>query len=250
MKKTRIDMTKKLFFILFCSCLFILNVSCGLDVIEFYYPPKTVIGLAPLSVNEENYMVQDQNEMFIGFYVNNTENNSSPTFNGTNIYYKIYNNINTAISEKNQIVAQLDTEYSNQSITRMIGYNYKKLNKSNLDGTLVSDNCLIPKSGSNDLVRIELQYLNNPSQMKIGNQTFIPRRENNLTFDFSSYKDRPVYKEVNYSEYDSDVSFGTATEENTWFVMLFAVSTGVDYTFTEHNSSVLYLGCIPLKDDR
>lgn len=252
MKKTDKITIIKIFVALLFFCLFLFNTSCGLDVIEYYYPPKSVVHIS--DINAENYNTSiDTSNFYISFYTNEGENTSS-TFKGTEIYYQIYNNISDAMSDKNYILT-LDTNtnvLSNKSAQKMIDRGYKPLRKLDLSGNLAYEDCLIPKTGSDRNIELRPGYDGNSSVLKINGTTFTPirwvsDRDGYLSFDFAKYGDRSISSD-NTDTY-SDVKLNSTTSiANTWYVVFFAVGKGMDYTFTEQYSSVLYLGCLPIYD--
>lgn len=262
MKKTeKITIHNFLILVLF-FCLFLFNTSCGLDVIEYYYPPVSIIH-SPV-VNEDNYIAEfDPFENYISFYTNDDDNKNSTTYLGTDIYYKIYNNINDAMKDKASITnTSTGSPLTNESANKMINtYGYHKLKKADSSGNIINSDCLIPrKSDSNKIVEIYPSYNAGKPLFTISGeaQDYIPLRDISYTnkylnFEFKSYdtefNNRSVYYATSSDEIDSDVKFNsTASKDNTWYVVFFAVGVGMDYTFNYQYSSVLYLGCLPIND--
>ena len=123
-------------------CLVFFNLSCGLDIIEYYEPPYVTIN----PPEPENI---DSNQKYILFRTNNSEN-TSISFKGTNVFYKIYNNREDARNERDRLKSISQNDYSGTSAETLItNYKYAMLNNSNIL-------CPKPKSGSDDYdVRID-----------------------------------------------------------------------------------------------
>ena len=122
-------------------CLVFFNLSCGLDIIEYYEPPYVTIN----PPEPENI---DSNQKYISFRTNNSEN-TSISFKGTNVFYKIYNNREDARNDRDRLKSISQNDYSGTSAETLItNYKYAMLNNSNI---------LCPKreSGSDYDVRID-----------------------------------------------------------------------------------------------
>lgn len=254
MKRAHISNIKRISFGLIV-CFFLFN--CGLDIIEYYYPPvNNLKSNFQFSVSDADQLkiLPTTSETFFSFLPNNLQNADSTTYKGTDIYYKIYNNVNTALSNAKTITDQLniDSQYSMKSTEIMLNYGYKKIRKISSSGQVISEDCLIPKEAGDVKVDFFPGY-NAESYLKIGTDIYTPIRYINpsdkyLNFEFANYSslyDREVYTNA---DVDIDINFSqdNTTQEGTWYIVAFAVGTGVDFTFTEQHSAVLYLGCLPL----
>lgn len=208
-------------------CLVFFNLSCGLDIIEYYEPPYVTIN----PPEPENI---DSNQKYILFRTNNSEN-TSISFKGTNVFYKIYNNREDARNDRDRLKSISQNDYSGTSAETLItNYKYSMLNNSNI---------LCPKSesGSDDYdVRIDFTDSNRFALIINGKEQKPLRAVENKEFNFDS----------SYWSYDSerdfDVKYNSSSATDVWYVQFFAASVGLSSTLTEQYSNIVYLGCISL----
>lgn len=211
-------------------CLVFFNLSCGLDIIEYYEPPYVTIN----PPEPENI---DSNQKYISFRTNNSEN-TSISFKGTNVFYRIYNNREDARNDRDRLKSISQNDYSGTSAETLItNYKYAMLNNSNIL-------CPKPKSGSDDYdVRIDFTDSNKFALIinVDGKEEQKPLRAvENYEFNFdSSYW---TYD----NERDFDVKYNSSSATDVWYVQFFAASIGLSSTLTEQYSNIVYLGCISL----
>ena len=207
-------------------CLVFFNLSCGLDIIEYYEPPYVTIN----PPEPENI---DSNQKYISFSTNNSEN-TSISFKGTNVFYKIYNNREDARNDRDRLKSISQNDYSGTSAETLItNYKYAMLNNSNI---------LCPKSesGSDYDVRIDFTDSNSFALIIDGKEQKPLRAVENYEFNFdSSYW---TYD----NERDFDVKYNSSSATDVWYVQFFAASIGLSSTLTEQYSNIVYLGCISL----
>ena len=207
-------------------CLVFFNLSCGLDIIEYYEPPYVTIN----PPEPENI---DSNQKYILFRTNNSEN-TSISFKGTNVFYKIYNNREDARNDRDRLKSISQNDYSGTSAETLItNYKYAMLNNSNI---------LCPKSesGSDYDVRIDFTDSNSFALIIDGKEQKPLRAVENYEFNFdSSYW---TYD----NERDFDVKYNSSSATDVWYVQFFAASIGLSSTLTEQYSNIVYLGCISL----
>lgn len=221
--------TKKIMVFATCIlvlCLVFFNLSCGLDIIEYYEPPYVTIN----PPEPENI---DSNQKYISFSTNNSEN-TSISFKGTNVFYKIYNNREDARIDRDKLKSISQNDYSGTSAETLItNYKYAMLNNSNI---------LCPKSesGSDYDVRIDFTDSNKFALIINGDEQKPLRAVENYEFNFdSSYW---TYD----NERDFDVKYNSSSATDVWYVQFFAASVGLSSTLTEQYSNIVYLGCISL----
>ena len=206
-------------------CLVFFNLSCGLDIIEYYEPPYVTIN----PPEPENI---DSNQKYILFRTNNSEN-TSISFKGTNVFYKIYNNREDARNDRDRLKSISQNDYSGTSAETLItNYKYAMLNNSNI---------LCPKFDSDDYyVRIDFTDSNRFALTINGDEQKPLRAVENKEFNFDS----------SYWSYDSerdfDVKYNSSSATDVWYVQFFAASVGLSSTLTEQYSNIVYLGCISL----
>lgn len=207
-------------------CLVFFNLSCGLDIIEYYEPPYVTIN----PPEPENI---DSNQKYISFRTNNSEN-TSISFKGTNVFYKIYNNREDARNDRDRLKSISQNDYSGTSAETLItNYKYAMLNNSNI---------LCPKreSGSDYDVRIDFTDSNKFALIINGDEQKPLRAVENYEFNFdSSYW---TYD----NERDFDVKYNSSSATDVWYVQFFAASIGLSSTLNEQYSNIVYLGCISL----
>ncbi len=221
--------TKKIMVFATCIlvlCLVFFNLSCGLDIIEYYEPPYVTIN----PPEPENI---DSNQKYISFRTNNSEN-TSISFKGTNVFYKIYNNREDARNDRDRLKSISQNDYSGTSAETLItNYKYAMLNNSNI---------LCPKreSGSDYDVRIDFTDSNKFALIINGDEQKPLRAVENYEFNFdSSYW---TYD----NERDFDVKYNSSSATDVWYVQFFAASIGLSSTLNEQYSNIVYLGCISL----
>jgi len=250
MKKTWKKNLQIAFVCSFISGLLFFNAGCGLDTYEVIDAPEQVYN-AP--VYDSTY---DRRYFEFRTYETNISNYSSITFLGTDVYYKIYNNHETAESEANSLVSTSNnTETSANAASRLMEtYSYQQIKVAGN-----SSSVLIPENGTNQRVYIRLtSYQNDPDlaaritvdgNLLNGANSAPLRFEDNLNFDFGR-SDKNAKSKVPVSN-DKDVKYSSTTsEEGKWYVNLFAVAVGRDVTYTNNYSNILYLGtvCIDEKE--
>ena len=152
-------------------CLVFFNLSCGLDIIEYYEPPYVTIN----PPEPENI---DSNQKYILFKTNNSEN-TSISFKGTNVFYKIYNNREDARNDRDRLKSISQNDYSGTSAETLItNYKYAMLNNYNIL-------CPKPKSGSDDYyVRIDFTDSNSFALIINGEKQKPLRAVENYEFNF------------------------------------------------------------------
>ena len=221
--------TKKIMVFATCIlvlCLVFFNLSCGLDIIEYYEPPYVTIN----PPEPENI---DSNQKYISFRTNNSEN-TSISFKGTNVFYKIYNNREDARNDRDRLKSISQNDYSGTSAETLItNYKYAMLNNSNI---------LCPKreSGSDYDVRIDFTDSNKFALIINGDEQKPLRAVENYEFNFdSSYW---TYD----NERDFDVKYNSSSATDVWYVQFFAASIGLSSTLNEQYSNIVYLVCISL----
>ena len=230
MIKTQTKNVKVFAICILVLCLVFFNLSCGLDIIEYYEPPYVTIN----PPEPENI---DSNQKYILFSTNNSEN-TSISFKGTNIFYKIYNNREDARNDRDRLKSISQNDYSGTSAETLItNYKYAMLNNSNI---------LCPKSESGSDYDVRIDFTDSNRFALIINvdgkeeQKPLLRAVENYEFNFDS----------SYWSYDSerdfDVKYNSSSATDVWYVQFFAASIGLSSTLTEQYSNIVYLGCISL----
>ena len=206
-------------------------------------------------MTSETSATSDVNYTYLG-------SDSEFKFIGTEVYYKIYNNVTTMTS----VISKVDT-YNSDS-TNIAGaaeylidtQKYQTLNTST--GTVTP---LVKVSGVNKYCYIRLmdiaggteEYQNaicigtkavtNSSDSSI-ETIYYPRRAINSDYGFNFNSDddyNPLPKSG-----DDDVTYSSsATEEGKWYVDMYAISVGRDNSFSQSYSKALHLGSVTIDED-
>ena len=244
-------------------CLFLfLFTNCGLD--DFY-----ILEAAYTDGHMVYYDTAASNDRYFSFITSETGANSdylavasSFKFQGTEVYYKIYNNYSTLSSVASSI-SSLNTvsNYSAAAEKLIDTYGYKTLKFSS--GSFTP---LVKADGTNKYVYIKLTTVDKdtPPCICVGNekmsvydaskalkyngQNVLPRRNitsssqapQGYSFDFKINNDEENRTPL---ETDEDVSYSSSsTEDGTWYVDMYAISQGYDTTYTMTYSLVYYMG--------
>lgn len=245
-----------------------LPLSCGTQTTYYLEPP-------PTAYNEPKYNTA-YDEAYFDFSCRSEGDQSSISgdfkYNGTAIYYKIYNNYSVMDSNNSTLDSLNDSKNEADAAQRMISLGYQQLGTD--DGTREP---LIGSGGGRVTIRLTNYHedittgqgsSDYKAYIRIGKQhienkidDYVPlRRFNNRTFDFGRDEDKvnasvlaknknvknavpkqdDEAKDVQYSSSFSD------SDGNVWYVDLYAVSVGRDNNFTLYYSKVLHLGCVPI----
>lgn len=253
MKKT-CKLIKVLILLLPVTCLFLFNSGCGLDTVYVLDSPHLIVH-SPEAQNES------QDTKYFEFYTNESTNIEGFTFQGTEVYYKIYNSYSQMTSETSVLqTLSNDTDKSATAADKMInntssgGYGYKALKVA---GNQTSP--LIPDSGSNERVYIRLtdyqnvedysakilvngQYLNGSVSKTVPVRNTADRR----TFNFG----RNGSLDIVPTSVDDDVKYSSGVSSSTWYVAMFAAGIGIDASYQNYYSNILYLGSVSIDASR
>ena len=150
MKKTRTNKFKFFLFNIILMCLFLFNLSCGLDTFEVIEAPYQTTKKPEHNDVEE---IQSYENKEFEFFTNETGNYSEITFLGTEVYYKIYNNFQTMYNERSGLITASESTSTSVSATQSLISKYKKLRVSNEQKT----DLLIPKSPSNSPIKVNIR---------------------------------------------------------------------------------------------
>lgn len=226
----------------FVMCLIFLSFfSCGLSVYYFIEPSYNVATPSPDNPSN-NYFTFSTADI-----ANNEQSDTGEiTYFGTDVYYKIYNNLNTLTSNTSAINTT-NTEYTENGFNKMYSYGYQQLrtsrgilpaipNAKNISGAGFSNwsvNIRLTKEG---VYRPLITLVNNITTIS----DIIPYRFDESNFIFSQ----------NYTPTESDMDYQMSTEfttENTWYVNAYAVSTAMDTTLSTVHSQLCYLGYVKIQ---
>lgn len=251
MKKT-CNVTGKIFCLLLITCLFLFNTGCGLDTFYMIDAPYSVI-------HQPTYDNIDYSYRYFDFWTNETVEIEGFDFRGTEVYYKIYNNYSQMSSEISTLQSLAnDSEKNVTAADKMInptdsgGYAYKELKVS---GKYESP--LIPATGVNQRIYIRLtDYQSMPDYsarictIQDGEEKYLYESESK-TIPVRNSSDIRTFNFGRSGQYDTlptkddnDVKIDTENKSEYWYVAMFAVAVGYDYTFAVYRSNILYLGSV------
>lgn len=241
-------------------CLFIyLLASCGIEEV-FYLNAPTI------AYNTPTYETADYTAKYVAFRTEESQDDGGAfSFDGTAVYYKIYNNYSTMISRNSAIESVNTSSNSSSAATKVIEtYGYKPLGSLSASGSSLGSP-LISDSGESRSVYIRLTTYGNyapysadsfTSKILIGTNSdngtapkYIPMRNgNSKSFDFgrSSSDGFDTSVAAIPSSDDDDVEYGSFSSSGTWYVDMYALAVGHDNSFTQYYSLVLHLGAIPI----
>lgn len=200
--------------------------SCGLDVFYYLDPPYDAV--TP---------TEDPVYHMYQFRTADTQNDSVEFYKGTQIYYRIYSNVNTLNSHTSSINT-VNKDYSDAGFNRILSYGYKPM-KSDQNETL-----FLPNSNSNSLIKIRL------TNEGVGYDAGIFKNETNIAipnrYD-STINDKSIFDFDDESEYENipvetDLDYEYVAGATEWYVNAYAVSMGIDSSYSSFYSKVLHLG--------
>ncbi len=237
------------------SCLCAFLFSCGLETYTFTYPVLYVY-------NNPLYSSSDSTTYYCSFQTNESKQNDN--FVGTDIYYRIYNNTSTLVSNRSVIVAANTTNNSGAAAQLMATYGFKQLKMKPSLGYSI----FIPATGTNRNVyfRLKDMYLTSDVDFKAaikisgsylygGTQLVVPcRYDGSKTFDFFDDDNSDVSNKIDVEPVNGDEDFtfsSSATDSDTYYVQLFAVGMSFNSTTLSANdlscaSDLVDLGSIPI----
>lgn len=231
---------KKIWMIFSWFFLLLIFSACGLDTFYYLNPP-----ISMTFIDEATSLSNDPTKQFVSFKTASNAD-SEDVFQGTSVYYKIFNSTSQLLSNKTSI-ENIDSEYTNQGIERLISWGYQPLTTDK-----VTTANLVP-AGDVKVVSIRLYNqtqdstgnYENPAEITVDGQNIgVPVRSVedktfsfNLTAESNSIYSLPV-------EGQEDVSFSAGVGTDTWYVALYAVSTGMSPSLTPVYSQAVYLGSL------
>ena len=243
MRNRQVSLQKRIVISVFAGVACLFFFACGIPIYYVIEPPQ--------AENIPTYETDEPSKRYFGLtcpYTSSSEN-SDFTLNGTEIYYRIYNNVEEMKSDISSINGS-NSEYSENGYRQMTGLDYKVLSSSN------GDSPIIKKITSTRTIQIWLctegDY--SPKIFDVTNNTVIstPYRNGSgstesgsMSFDFTTNnypKDGDLDTKITEPvEGSGEVSSGE------WYINLYAVSVGRDTSLSQHYSSLLHLGNLKIR---
>ena len=223
-----------------------LFVSCGIDYYIYLYP---VVDRNPdPCTSYENPETYDINNNLFGFRTRDSANSSISNYQGYMVYYRIYNNSDTMLSDMNYINNyNSNDDYKANIISYIENRNFKRLYCENQSFAAP----LINKSGSDRTVKIRLVSEQDYGTGITINDVLLGTPIRNTSS--SPYNPEYFFDTDKFSQEDSDISFtqGDVNFEDvdTWYVSAYVLTYGIDDVYSPVYSSALWLGCSVIKVD-
>lgn len=259
MKKANSNKRKSLFFlVLFALCLCFFNVSCGLDVLK-----KPIDD--PFSSENQPNIESTFDSCYFYFSVSPLSGESAD--GKTQVFYKIYNDDQKVSSEESSLISMADDSIrkANSAQTMIETYGYKELCYLDSNGTVKSFD--IPNLDKQDTqnkpktrkIRIRLtNYTDDEEQYSArisvdGEKVGVPVRMTGKTFDFGRSGENDENPMVSHST--ENASSGDTkgflekqdeSEENIFYVAMFAVYWMYDEFYETNYSPVHFLGRVKI----
>lgn len=223
-----------------------LFVSCGIDYYIYLYP---VVDRNPDPCT--TYDIYDPSSNLFGFKTRDSVNSPISNYQGYMVYYRIYNNSDTMLSDMNYINNyNSNDDYKANIISYIENRNFKRLYCENQSFAAP----LINKSGSDRTIKIRLVT----EQGKDDNPGITVDDVINLGIPIRNTSSSPYNPEYffdtdKFSQDDTDISFtqGDVNFEDvdTWYVSAYVLTYGIDDVYSPVYSSALWLGCSVIKVD-
>lgn len=223
-----------------------LFVSCGIDYYIYLYP---VVDRNPdPCTSYENPETYDINNNLFGFKTRDSANSSISNYQGYMVYYRIYNNSDTMLSDMNYINNyNSNDDYKANIISYIENRNFKRLYCENQSFAAP----LINKSNSDRTVKIRLVSEQDYGTGITINDVLLGTPIRNISS--SPYNPEYFFDTDKFSQEDSDISFtqGDVNFEDvdTWYVSAYVLTYGIDDVYSPVYSSALWLGCSVIKVD-
>ena len=262
---------EQIFPLVLCVVAGFFNFSCGLEEVLTIEDPI-------VTYNNPLYSSADPLTWYFNFAPSSDDGES---FLGTEVYYKIYNNYSTLLSERSSILAVNSSTNSSAAASRMIEtYTYQPLGTSANTNNVV----FVPVEDGTGRIVIRLktyrdglgevpadetstaynEYVENKktryyyeacigqlSGTEYSYKDYVPMRNGNAkSFDFFDYNETKNSVNVEPSAGDTDYKQSSSfSEENCYYVQMFAVGVAIDSeTVSNSYSLVLDLGSVPIRD--
>lgn len=262
-------------YLLFICSLFCFN-SCGMDVVYYLAAPVTAYNVP--TINSANYSDTSSNYEYSYFSFKTSEvankefldESNNFRFDGTAIYYKIYNNYSTMNSDISSVSSKIsDTNESSAATYVIDSLKYQQLKASG------SNEVPLIKASSNSLDRKVYIRLTNyhekenslfKSRILVGGNCEsgtttdatinfgTPRRTgtDDLNFDFGrkytsgKYNGSYVFPDKD----DVDVKYSSSgSAEGIWYVNMYAIGIGTDESYTTYYTNALHLGAVAISQN-
>ncbi len=234
-------------------CLYLFN-SCGLDTYYVLNRPTDIYHEPSIPDTGQD---SEYSQSYFDFRTNDdNELGGDFKYIGTLVYYKIYNNYSDMNNHISVVSNISNNTNSSEAFPKLESYGYKQLVAKSSSGR--AERLTIEPSGSGQRIYIRLTNYKEYFTAKIvigagdngtvleGSTEYEPLRyEGNKNFDFGRKNSKGDYDKPEST--DSDVYYSsTASEENIYYVTLYAVAAGQDSSLTTYYSNVLYLGSVKI----
>lgn len=216
--------------ILFFVIISLFLCSCGLDVFYYLEPPYDAV-----------MPTEDPVSHLYQFKTADTQNDSVEFYKGTQVYYRIYSNVSTLNSHISSINT-VNKDYSDAGFNKLLSYGYKPM-KSDQNETL-----FLPNINNNLKIEIRLTKTTLDKGYEVGIfknsvKIAIPNRYDSSINDESIF-DFDEESENENIPLETDLDYEYVSGATEWYVNAYAVSMGIDSSYSSFYSKVLHLGNI------
>ncbi len=212
----------------FIVCLFSFSLySCGLDVVVYLEPP---------TITHNNYDSEDDSRKYLEFETAESKNGSVQDYvKGYEIYYKIYGNRKDRASDYASIYSY-NEDNPGVSVTYLLESKKYKILSSSVATS--NDRPLIKNSSANRTIRLRfIKYDNEEAGLYINNvKVGLPIRSNGLEFNKNDI-----------STLHEDVLSRNGSEDEYWYVNMYAATYGSDQAFKPLYSKLEFIGFLKIK---
>lgn len=235
----RCNNTSMIAFLCFLLCASVLFLSsCGLEVYSSVDPPKNADTPNPADGSTLDNFVDSPESQEFEFTAVDLAGDGFIT-PGTDVYYRIYNNINDLQSDAKRINSA-NTENTNNAFTVLDNLKYEPMSSDPIAQPLI-------KTDGRVIIRLVSSADSFNAGISVGTRSIpIPLRYDGEKFNFDPSTDATVSNTLpkdGDQDYDGDQDDG----QSYLYVNAYAVSTGLNTTFTPVLSELLSLGFIAYK---
>jgi len=228
-QKLKITRSVKMLIILIC---FIFSfISCGLD---------NVIYLEPPSITHNNYDSDDDSNKYLEFETSESKNVSMQDYiKGFEVYYRIYERKEERSSDYSSIY-KYDEDNPSASVTYLL--ENKKYKTLSLSDSSSNDRPLIKKTSTNKKIRIRLiEY----GEEEIGFYIDGINKGAPLRYNLQKFNKDDIGN--NHEDVLPKPSSSSQTEDEYWYINMYASTYGNDKSFKPLYSKLEFIGFLKIK---
>jgi hypothetical protein len=219
----------------------IILCGCGIETYVYLYPVTQLPNGYPSSDDESNNFFQ--------FKTSDSDNSGNSYFRGFEVFYRIYNNIDTRNSDVSTINTYNDNNPTTSATYLLNTKNYHRMVYS----ARQTDIPLIPGTGSDRTVSIRLfaQTKYYPCFTFDGStgtsvSSNIPERTHNSGTSYEPFYKTGDVTMGDISSSDDDVTYTSSSGTTTWYVQAYVAAYGYDESYKAIYSEIFNLGYVTI----